>query len=572
MKIKLTIVLLLLIQQLLAQQATRFDIVIDEIMTDPTPALGLPNTEFIELKNVSAQPLNLNGWHIGDATGFATIGTNFILQPDSFVVLCTNSAVAALSVFGTTLGISGFPSLDNNADQLYLRSKEGKIIHAVDYNADWYQNSVKKEGGWTLEMIDTRNPCSGINNWAASNDLKGGTPGRKNSVDAINIDQQPPVLVRAFATDSITITLLFDEPMDSLAAATEANYTISDGIGSVQSAKAVAPSFNRVQIRTTVPLIKNKVYTITAVNTTDCAGNTIGAYNKTKLGWAAATIDSFGLVINEILFNPKPGGVDYIELYNRSNAIIDLKDCYIANRAANGNIGSLKQVSTETRLVFPQEYLVITEDAAIVEQQYLSKQPGAFAEIASMPSFPDDKGTVVLLNTQGKIIDELKYDEHWHFKLIDNDEGVALERIDYNTPTQDAGNWHSAATNTGYGTPGYQNSQFRTSVQVQGSITVSPGIFSPDNDGFDDFATVNYRFPDAGYVCNIIIFDANGRPVRYLTRNALCGLNGYFRWDGLDEKNTKLPIGAYIVYTEIFNAQGKTNRFKNALILARGLR
>ena len=229
MKIKLTIVLLLLIQQLLAQQANRYDIVIDEIMADPTPALGLPNTEFIELKNISAQPFNLNGWSIGDASGFATIATNFILQPDSFVVVCTNSAVTALSVFGTTIGVSAFPSLDNDADQLYLRSKEGKIIHTVDYDADWYQNSVKKEGGWTLEMIDTRNPCSGMSNWAASNDLKGGTPGRKNSVDAINIDQQPPVLVRAFATDSITITLLFDEPLDSLAAVTETNYMISDG-------------------------------------------------------------------------------------------------------------------------------------------------------------------------------------------------------------------------------------------------------------------------------------------------------------------------------------------------------
>ena len=61
-----------------------------------------------------------------------------------------------------------------------------------------------------------------------------------------------------------------------------------------------------------------------------------------------------------------------------------------------------------------------------------------------MPSFNDDEGHVIILNAQGNIIDELKYDEKWHFKLIDNREGVALESIDYHAPTQNQDNWHSA--------------------------------------------------------------------------------------------------------------------------------
>ena len=98
-----------------------------------------------------------------------------------------------------------------------------------------------------------------------------------------------------------------------------------------------------------------------------------------------------------------------------------------------------------------------------------------------------------------------------------------------------------------------------------------PAVFSPDNDGFDDFLTINYQFPEQGYVCNITIFDANGRPIRFLTHNALCGLQGYFRWDGLDEKNTKLPIGVYVIFSEVFNLQGKTKWFKQAVTLARRL-
>jgi Lamin Tail Domain len=570
MKEKLTLVLLVLSLCAHAQIAGPYNVVIDEIMADPSPVVGLPEYEFVELRNVSAQSFNLNGWRIGDATGFATISINFILKPDSCVVICTNTAAPLFAAFGATIGVSNFPSLDNDAEQLYIRSKEGRIIHAVNYNADWYQNAVKSQGGWTLEMIDTQNPCSGFSNWTASNDVEGGTPGKKNSVDGINKDAQPPVLLTAFASDSLNIIITFDEPLDSVKAAAAVNYSISDGIGIPQSAITVGPFFNKVQLRTTALIAANKVYTIIANSVTDCSGNSIGGYNKVKLG-RASIADTADLVINEILFNPKPDGTDYVEIYNRSNKNIDLKDCYIANRPGSGTIGSIKKVCTENRLLFPGEYIVATEDVSAVKKQYLAKDPNAFAEISSMPSYPDDNGDVVILNAQGKIIDELNYDAHWQFKLLNNAEGVALERIDYNKPTQDAANWHSAATAAGYGTPGYQNSQFKADAQLRGDITVTPAVFSPDNDGFDDFLTINYQFPEQGYVCNITIFDANGRPVRYLTRNALCGLQGYFRWDGLDEKFLKLPIGVYVILTDVFNLKGKTKRFKQAVTLARRL-
>jgi hypothetical protein len=186
-----------------------------------------------------------------------------------------------------------------------------------------------------------------------------------------------------------------------------------------------------------------------------------------------------------------------------------------------------------------------------------------------MPSYNDDKGDVIILNAQGRITDELQYDEKWHFKLIDNREGIALERIDYNAPTQQPDNWHSAATSVGYGTPTYKNSQYKINEGVQGEITVIPEIVSPDNDSMDDFATINYIFPSPGYVANITIFDAAGRIVRYLQRNALCGIKGNYRWDGLGEKNQKLSVGIYIIYTEIFNVEGKKKQFKNTIVLAR---
>jgi hypothetical protein len=547
----------------------QYDIVIDELIADPTPQLGLPNSEWIELRNTSAFPIDVQGWKISDASGISGGLSNYILKPDSFLIVCTGSAVAALSSFGPTLSVSSFPSLDNTGELLYLMDANGNIIHSVNYNISWYQNELKQDGGWTLEMIDTKNPCSGYSNWKASQDLSGGTPGRKNSVDAMNTDATALKLLKVYAIDERIIELVFDEPLNTATAAVAANYVISDGIGTPLTASAVAPSFDKVTLDLANPLTGNKVYTVTVSNITDCMGNAISNSNKTAKVGLTEVADSLDIVINEILFNPPSNGFDYVEIYNRSNKIINLQQTYIANRNTTGVISSITQLSAEPYLLFPQEFMVVTENTDWIKNSFITKNPGAFATVGSLPSFSDDEGTVIILNAQGKITDELKYKDDWHFKLLDNKEGVALERIDYSAGTQQESNWHSAATSVNYGTPTYQNSQFRINDGVQGEIKLSPEIVSPDNDGQDDFANIDYSFPEAGYVANITIFDASGRPVRYLQRNALCGTTGSFRWDGLGERNQQLATGVYVVLTEVFNLSGKKKQFKKTIVVAR---
>jgi flagellar hook assembly protein FlgD len=99
-------------------------------------------------------------------------------------------------------------------------------------------------------------------------------------------------------------------------------------------------------------------------------------------------------------------------------------------------------------------------------------------------------------------------------------------------------------------------------------IDITPKIFSPDNDGHDDIATIQYKLTGPGFVANITIFDTQGRPVRNLVKNEMTGTSGRWNWDGLDEKGAKLPMGIYIIYTEIFNLQGKKQDFKNTVVLA----
>lgn len=551
----------------------QYDVVIDELMPDPDPVVGLPNSEWIELRNTSAFTIDLKDWILAKSTNLSSPSgpmPSYILQPDSFVIVCTGSAVTGLQPFGHVISVTSFPSLSNAGDLISLISPQGTVIHAVNYTDAWYQNELKKNGGWSLEMTDTRNPCSGSINWKASINASGGTPGRKNSNDAVNADPVSPSLLRAYAPDSVNVVLVFDEPMNATQAAINTNYTISDGVGSPISATPVPPLYDHVQLVIATPLLRNKIYTVTVAGNADCAGNGIGNKNSARVGLTEHT-DSLDIVINEILFNPKPTSNDYVELYNRSNKILSLKNSSIANRSTTGAISSIYQMSTEDYLFFPGDFIVVTESKSLVLADYVANNPDAFIELPTMPSFSDDKGNVVMLNEQGNITDEVSYDDSWHFKLISNEEGVSLERIDYNVASQRAENWHSAATSVGYGTPTYKNSQYRVDAGVQGEVKTEPAVFSPDNDGFDDFATINYNFPEPGYVTNITIFDAVGRPVRNLQRNALSGLKGFYRWDGLGDKNQKLPVGIYIVYTEIFNLQGKTKKFKNTIVLAKKL-
>jgi hypothetical protein len=466
------------------------------------------------------------------------------------------------------LGIPSFPALTNEGTTLTLSNNDGKIVHFISYNTAWYQNPLKEDGGWSLEMIDTHNSCSGQTNWKASTNNSGGTPGQKNSVDAINKDDKSPLVKNIYAKDNTTMVLQFDEPVDSANAADIIHYSIAPSI-SILSISISSNDFTQAEIKLNTGLAAATIYTLSISGIKDCAGN-VNSSSELKIGLPqdAALAD---IIINEILFNPKTDGYDYVEFYNRSNKIVDASKLYIGNRNSSRVVTSLKKLSEQPFYIFPGRYIVATEDASSLQKSFLVKNIGDVLAVSSMPSFPDDKGIVVLTDFQGAVIDEVNYLDDWHFALIANAEGVALERVDPEKPTQDADNWHSAASTAGYGTPTYKNSQYKQVNNINAFIEVTSKVFSPDNDGIDDIATVQYKIAETGYVANVTIFDVSGRMIRHLVKNATLSLQGSWNWDGLDEKGQKLLIGNYIIYTELFNLQGKQKEFKNVVVLARKL-
>jgi hypothetical protein len=551
---------------LLIYEPAPFDLVIDEIMADPTPAVGLPDVEWIEIRNVSPFKINLMGWRLCRSIGRSGPMPDWQLAPDSVVIVCSSGGVAAMKAFGSSFSVTSFPSLINTGDLLYLSAPDGSVIHTVNYSDEWYQNELKKQGGWTLEMIDVDNPCEGLINWKASRSTLGGSPGRINSEDAVNLDTSPPRLLRATIADSMHVLLWFNESLDSSSAYDINKYTISEGVGHPLSAIVLPPLFDKVMLRLSRPMDTMTVYQVDVNGVCDCLHNEVGMYREAKVGIPISAITN-QMVINEVLFNPRPGGVDFVELKNKSNVIVDLKNLYLANRDDAGNVSNIQAITADGYLCFPDDHIVMTTDAYLTRTNYLIPDTAIVIRVNAMPSFNDEEGNVLLLNQAGTIVDELNYYSDWHFKLLEDDEGVSLERIHPFVKTQESTNWHSASAGVGFATPGYKNSQASRGSSSVGAISLSPTVISPDNDGKDDYLTITYQFQDPGNVASIVVFNQNGNAVKKLKQAYLCGTTEKINWDGLDDFGNRLPGSVYIVFTEVFNLKGKKEVFKNAVIL-----
>lgn len=273
-------------------------------------------------------------------------------------------------------------------------------------------------------------------------------------------------------------------------------------------------------------------------------------------------------MINEILFNPVKDGYDYVEGFNRSGRVLDLGSLWLARRNLAGEITVKRKLPADV-LLPPGGYFVATPNETWLRRQYRTSPTAIICTIVSMPAFPDNEGIVVLLNSRDTVVDEVHYSEKWHFPLVSDPSGVALERMDPHAASQDPNNWTSASSSSGYGTPGFINSHFLATSGMEEEMEVTPAVFSPDNDGFDDHAQIRFQAAGPGYLVNLVVFDSRGRSVRHLLKNQLLGARGQYTWDGLDDQERQLPIGIYILHAEIFDMTGRTKRFRRTLVLAR---
>lgn len=540
------------------------DVVINEIMCDPSPVVGLPEVEFVELYNRTLdRTFDLAGWTFSDGGTPVALPT-YVLGPGEFVVIMATASLPLFPDIPNKVGLTSLPALNNDGDALDLRDENSTQIDAVIYALSWYQDGIKAAGGWTLEQIDPTSPCSGATNWRASNAVSGGTPGTENSIFAIVPDTQAPSVLSVQVPNDVSLGLVFNEIMDvsSLLAGT---YVITP---TVVVTSALPNGTNGVTLNLQDALVVGTIYTITVTNVTDCPGNLIGTANTAT--FALPEPVEFGdVVINEVLYDPYGTGSDFVELYNRSDKVLSLSGWRLAS-VSDGVVGTGLVITSNSTLLLPGAYSLICEDGFNVAANYPQSHTDRFVE-TDLPSFNNDEGSVVLQDPTGTQLDRFDYNDDLHFSLLNNTEGYSLERVDPDRPTDDNTNWHSAADIAGRATPGFKNSEYSKTASATGDLTIDPAIFSPDNDGYQDLLTIAYRFDEPGFVGNMSVYDIAGREARKLMENQLLGTDGAISWNGILDSGSLGRMGPYIVVLEVFDLAGNVEKFKKTVTLAHKL-
>ena len=546
---------------LILEVAIPDDIIINEIMADPSPQRKLPNAEYIEIYNRSDKYIDLANYTLN---GAKIAITQKIIHPGEYVILCDDRDKDLLKSYGKIIGVASWNILANKGETISLMDASiSKKIDTVKYRDSWYKSIDKQDGGWSLELIDPENSCGEEFNWTASIDDRGGTPGRINSVFANKPDLTGPQLLSALGVSQDSLILKFDERLD-ITVFKSAIYTFTPLL--VVDHSVLSENGREITIVFSNLLEYSLEYQITVSQLRDCNGNLIGRENSKT--FALPKIAEQGdLLLNELLYNPVTEGGDFVEVYNYSTKYIDLKGWRIANGSEEVPKNA-RIISKDHLVIAPQQYLVFTEEVMIVSSDYPRGVLENFVQVSSLPSFPNDGQGVLLINPQSDVFDYFPYDENMQHPLLNSTKGVSLERISFDSPTTDKHNWHSAARSEGFATPGYVNSQtFEWQVNGRDQVVVSPKIFLPNQSGQSDFVTISYSFDQPGFVANVSIVDFSGRIIKKIAQNELLGTKGFFQWNGTMKNGSKARSQPYIVHFEVFDLSGNQQVHKKRVII-----
>ncbi|MEN3037912.1 MAG: lamin tail domain-containing protein [Candidatus Kryptonium sp.] len=548
-------------------------LLISEIMFAPTG----DEPEWIEIYNASNEVINLKNWKIADvADNVAMTKTDFFILPNEYLVLSRDSLI--LNFYPTTLKILTLPlpTLNNSGDAVVIYDHTGFKVDSLFYHGNWGKT------GFSIERIDFEEPTTDSSNWSIPSDSVKATPGRENSskrkdydlkIQSVetpsSIDQgevlSVKVVVQNFGLKSInefSIKVYKDLNLDSTGTENEIifaqNFKIT--LNKKDSVKLNLEIMNLAEGENLV------IFTIDFHLDENSRNNK--ALKKIRVSFPSNCI-----VINEIMFEPLSGYCEYIELYNRSNKPVNLKNWKfndMRNQAGQANFVTISPVDL---IINPKEYLVLASDSSFY--RYLQPDDAIDFTLVILNkglSLNNDFDDIVITDLTGKIIDSVRYFSNWHSPIVWDKKGRALEKVNPDLPSSDRSSWMTSSAKIG-GTPGRKNTAFIETPNQSGTVEVnaSPNPFSPDGDGFDDICLISYNLPFNSGILNVKIFDSHGRQIKTLAVNQFTNKNGNLLWDGTDDNGKIARIGIYIILFEATSENGETFKRKFTVVLAKKL-
>jgi len=539
------------------------DIVINEIMFDPSPRVNLPEVEYIEVYNSSANDISIENWKLIVGKKKYNL-PSYILGSEQYLILTKDASVFTnINVLEVKI-----TSLTNSGTTLKLVSNTGDLINQVSYSTSLFSDGSKKDGGWSLELINPKNYCLGGNNWKGSTNILGGTPGLSNSI--VDFDFFPETanyIYKVTANDNVdVITTHFNSFINENTISIESNYSNNY----IFNSENKADGSSEITINLDTPTGDN-VYYFIFNDLLSCDGGKISSDTI----WVSnfGSLNQNDIIINEVMFNPKDNSAEFIEIFNNTDKFLSLRNVYISNFTTTDDDISEKdgekRISDENIIFKPHSYCVITKDAKSIMDSYKSNLRMNFVEISSIPKLNNSNGNLAVLDNAFNFVDKMVYSSEMHVGLISTDKqkGISLERIKSNNPSLDYNNWTSASQVSGGATPALINSVSTMDFVSEDTFEIYPEVFTPNNDGTFDVVELKYKVNSTGIVANVKIFDSNGVFIKEIANNILLGKNGSFIWNGMNKDNSLCKKGIYIFWVEFFDNNGNVKTYKKICVL-----
>lgn len=538
-------------------------VVINEVMANPSDELGLPNQEYIELYNNDEEAINLLDWTIENGTTKGRIN-DIVIPAKSYVLLCGKTHVTDFEGYEKVAYATPWPTLSNSNGRIVLRNTHSKVADYMEYDSKTLSDSHKKDGGWSMERVDTYNISNERSNWRMSEDMRGGTPSERNSVEETNIDTTAPqVLTITSSKDGKTLYVTTSEPMDTTVVAKSVK--ISGVETKVEMNTLDNVTLSKFAFSLSEPISAGRVYEVSGIEMEDLAGNKIE--NKAiRTAVASELRTDSEIVINEIMANATTATYDYVEIYNKGTETYDLRDVYFG-MMKDDELKSCNCITLYSRPIYPGDYIVICGDSLKHVEKYDDKHKEWVVENTKMGNLPTD-GTFAIVLRNGKVVDKVDYSAKMHSSLLSDVHDVALERIKTEAPTNDMTNWTSASEYCNYATPTAKNSQNRDEQEdIATEVEMRVRRFTPDGDGVDDEMVMAIRMGDGQWAATMKIYNATGEVVAVPYNNRPMPVSGEMRWNGRSDDGTMQGPGTYIVYVSAWQTGGRKKEYKKTCVI-----
>ncbi|NME67277.1 lamin tail domain-containing protein [Flammeovirga aprica JL-4] len=521
-------------------------LLITELMIDHSPINKMPDSEYIEVYNNSDLRINMDKCIMLVDGDTVRLPDNWIF-PRNYAVLVPSGNKSLFDSLGIpSVGVSSWENLLNESGEVALVNEEDEMIHSISYTLDYYHDQLKEEGGWSIEMRDLLSPCVGVENWQASENENGGTPGVKNSIEETVIDHQVPILEYAFVQEEENKVVLNFSEVIALTSQTE---IILD------DEKIL---FDKVSLKgkqLTIDLAFDIFYQEVSISTiTDCSGNLNSTLMTSEILYPSLNED---VHLSEVLYDPSVLNTDFLEVYFNVKAgeYINLKEWSIG-RVREGVIEQMVALSKVDDYLFSSCFMVFTKEQEKLLSFYPKIKKEDIREI-NLPSFPNEEGNVVLLY-KGEVHESYDYSEKHHQAFLNNTEDISLERIDFTVSSSNPNNWTSATESSGFATPTFINSRIVNHELNEGageSLVFSSTLITTNGDGVDDYLKIENNSSSPLRILRMEIYDIHGRVIYPWLSNYELSSRDFVKWDGVDQEGRRV-MGKFLVYYQLVDHNG----------------